>query len=226
MNHVECKRVAGCSCIILHFAAVPFRRFDMPSVCETERCWGGLPPPIHSWLFELFDLAVLWNGLSRVHNHFCKCSGLVLFFSYATTHYIYSIQRNLVIRDFLICIVLIGLMNIYILTGIRREILQYHIGNLASFITVLFFAAPLTNMVTVIKTGNVSSLPLPFISMTLVATFLWFLYGLVVDDIYVQLPNAIGLVLGVAQLSVYFLYRSRNPIKMSRLKVPLNEYEL
>nr|XP_018907884.1 PREDICTED: sugar transporter SWEET1-like [Bemisia tabaci]XP_018907894.1 PREDICTED: sugar transporter SWEET1-like [Bemisia tabaci] len=157
---------------------------------------------------------------------FVNAVGLVLFFSYATTHYIYSIQRNLVIRDFLICIVLIGLMNIYILTGIRREILQYHIGNLASFITVLFFAAPLTNMVTVIKTGNVSSLPLPFISMTLVATFLWFLYGLVVDDIYVQLPNAIGLVLGVAQLSVYFLYRSRNPIKMSRLKVPLNEYEL
>lgn len=60
------------------------------------------------------------------------------------------------------------------------------IGLLCCFVTVLFFAAPLTMLLHVIKIKNVESLPFPLILSNFFVSLEWFVYGCLISDAFLQ----------------------------------------
>ena len=92
------------------------------------------------------------------------------------------------------------------------------IGSVGCIIVVLLFASPLVVLRQVIQSKDARSIPLPFTVACTVNCFLWTMYGVWgVSDFYIYFPNALGLILSVAQLilKVYYSDEHRNGISKS-----------
>lgn len=86
------------------------------------------------------------------------------------------------------------------------------LGLIASAFNIGVYAAPLSVMRLVIETKNAESMPLPLTTMGLFGSCIWFFYGLYVDDIFILVPNCVGMVLSTMQLLLIVKYR--NPVKV------------
>lgn len=87
------------------------------------------------------------------------------------------------------------------------------IGFLAAFSSIAASAAPLASVSQVLSTKSSESLPFPIIFSTFIVTALWFIYGVLVEDSFIQIPNLIGATLSGFQLCLIFLYPSTKVIK-------------
>ncbi|KAL2935565.1 Bidirectional sugar transporter SWEET12 [Bienertia sinuspersici] len=87
-------------------------------------------------------------------------------------------------------------------------------------VSISVYAAPLSVMRTVIRTKSVRYMPFNLsVCLTLTAT-VWFLYGFVLKDLYITLPNIVGFVFGVAQMALYLIYRKKFEAEFEKQKLP------
>lgn len=86
-------------------------------------------------------------------------------------------------------------------------------GNLIGFLVnlnlIVFFAAPLQTMRTVIRTNNSASIHVPTMCMNWLNTSFWLAYGMSIGDVYICIPNGLGLMLGIAQGILRAFYPAR-----------------
>ncbi|CAG2060952.1 unnamed protein product, partial [Timema podura] len=61
----------------------------------------------------------------------------------------------------------------------------------------------------VIRTKSTAMLPFPLILSGTVVTFLWLLYGIIINNSLIQLQNVVGLTLCAIQLSLFVIYPSK-----------------
>ncbi|VDP10289.1 unnamed protein product, partial [Soboliphyme baturini] len=61
----------------------------------------------------------------------------------------------------------------------------------------------------VFRTKSTRSLPFPLCVAGLAVSSQWFYYGVLVDDIFIKIPNAIGIILSLLQLSLFVIFRER-----------------
>ncbi|CAJ1371083.1 unnamed protein product [Effrenium voratum] len=79
-------------------------------------------------------------------------------------------------------------------------------GLLCDIVNVLLYGSPLVTMGTVIRTKSVEFMPLPMSVLTFVISVLWSAQAVLIDNIAVLIPNALGILLGAAQLVLYAIY--------------------
>lgn len=84
---------------------------------------------------------------------------------------------------------------------------QSLVGTIAVIVSIAYYMAPMSTMARVIRKKDASSLYLPLILVNLVNAILWFVYGLAgINDIYVWLPNALGIALALVQIMLVVVY--------------------
>ena len=63
----------------------------------------------------------------------------------------------------------------------------------------------------VVRTASTRALPLPFAAASLVNTSLWAAYGYAAQDLFVLVPNSVGVCSGVAQFALFARYGVQLP---------------
>jgi solute carrier family 50 protein (sugar transporter) len=75
-------------------------------------------------------------------------------------------------------------------------------------LSVGFFAAPLVSLSHVIRTRSTDVLPFAMILSNFLAGALWSIYGILIDDNFVKIPNFLGFAISSFQLMLYAYFPS------------------
>jgi uncharacterized protein with PQ loop repeat len=91
--------------------------------------------------------------------------------------------------------------------------------------SLIFYAAPLINMIEIVKTKDSSSLYAPALVINGINCLLWFSYGLFgINAVIVWLPNIIGLTLVAVELGMCCIYSAKAQTDSSVDNEPLPDY--
>ncbi|KRT80241.1 hypothetical protein AMK59_8622 [Oryctes borbonicus] len=150
---------------------------------------------------------LLINDFSLI---FVNTIGSTLFLGYVVVFYYYSIKRSMIVKQFTGCMLLLVTTVLYSVWSEDVLMVRRNIGTLCCVITVVFFAAPLTSVIHVLKTKSTDSLPFPIILTGFIVTSQWYAYGVLLKDEFIQIPNFLGTVLTFSQLCLFCIYPSKN----------------
>ena len=90
------------------------------------------------------------------------------------------------------------------------------IGMIGSSVRTLAFASPALTVVGAARTGNVDAISLPLCCGAFVCQVSWYVFGGLIDDPFVQLPNVPGIVVQLA--AFYLLWKDDQKRKSGRGK--------
>ena len=89
----------------------------------------------------------------------------------------------------------------------HHEFKTLFVGALCDVCTLVFYAAPLTNLAEVIEKKDSSTLYAPAIGVNLSSAILWFLYGFLgINEAVVWIPSAMGIIICLFQLYICWYY--------------------
>mmetsp|Transcript_9491 Transcript_9491/g.18553 ORF Transcript_9491/g.18553 Transcript_9491/m.18553 type:complete len:302 (-) Transcript_9491:2971-3876(-) len=86
---------------------------------------------------------------------------------------------------------------------------QTIIGILVNINLVFFYAAPLQTMKTVLESKSSDTIHARTVTMNVLNGLFWMLYGLARKDVIIYGPNSMGLLLGMAQCTLCYMYPKR-----------------
>ncbi|XP_049810341.1 sugar transporter SWEET1-like isoform X1 [Schistocerca nitens] len=135
--------------------------------------------------------------------------GALLQSSYVVTYYIYAIRKSQVLKYMAAFIVVLLLTLLYLYFDTNPDRKRYHMGLICTFVTIMFFAAPLVTLRKVIRSRSTRSLPFPIILMTFLSSVQWLIYGFLLGDPFMKIVNVIGTLLSTFQLSLFVIYRDQ-----------------
>ena len=87
------------------------------------------------------------------------------------------------------------------------------LGLLGALSAILLMSSPLAVMRQVIKDETSIYLPIPTVITTFINALSWLIYGLIVKDPYVFIPNGLGLIAAIVQVGLLFVYEREIPDK-------------
>lgn len=99
-----------------------------------------------------------------------------------------------------------------------KDVVQFRFGLITTLILLALIASPLISVNEIIKTKNTSALPIPLILSGTIVTFLWFLYGLAIEDLFVQVQNLTAFILNAFQLGLFVYCKLNNPVRSASVK--------
>ncbi|XP_035792669.1 sugar transporter SWEET1-like [Anopheles albimanus] len=132
--------------------------------------------------------------------------GSALFLTYTVIFFLFCVNKREVVRQIMVVSCVILSATLYTTFSADTERSVRVIGLLCCFLAVIFFASPLSTLAHVIRTQNTDSLPFPIIVASFFVCLLWTGYGVLINDLYVQIPNLLGGILAGIQLMLYVIY--------------------
>ncbi|XP_013113696.1 sugar transporter SWEET1 [Stomoxys calcitrans] len=150
---------------------------------------------------------VHYGMLSNEHSVvLVNCVGVTLFLIYTLIYYVFTVNKNAYVKLFLFVLTALFGIVFYINTIPEPAQAQNFMGIVCLIVTVTFFAAPLANLLHVIRVKNSESMPFPLIVMSFLVSVQWLIYGIIISDTFIQLPNFLGCVLSLVQLGLFVCY--------------------
>ncbi|OMP03250.1 SWEET sugar transporter [Corchorus olitorius] len=140
-------------------------------------------------------------------------AGAVFQLIYVTLFLIYAPKDKKVKTAKLVAILNVGFLGAVIavtLLAIHGNMRLTFVGILCAALTIGMYASPLSAMRTVIKTKSVEYMPFLLSFFLFLNAGVWSAYSVLVKDIYIGVPNAIGFILGSAQLILYVIYKNKS----------------
>lgn len=205
-----CSKIAPISSIILFAAPIP----TILQIIKNKNV-GTLPLLPYS---SMASNAALWTtyGILRKESTIYTGNGvgLILAICYLLQFIRFSpsksptlpgsIKQHISITS--IVIILSGIMTILPTIKSRTDT----IGTLAVIFCIGMFTSPLSVLQNVIKTKSASSIPLPLALASVINCFLWLVTGIIkMKDLNVIIPNVLGLISGLAQISLKIIYNNK-----------------
>uniref|UniRef100_A0AC34RD75 Sugar transporter SWEET n=1 Tax=Panagrolaimus sp. JU765 TaxID=591449 RepID=A0AC34RD75_9BILA len=80
------------------------------------------------------------------------------------------------------------------------------LGIICMLLNIATIGSPLADVGTVIKTKSTESLPFSLCVMNMGVSVQWLAYGILVDDFYMKVPNAVAVVISALQLSLFVIF--------------------
>ncbi|CAI5744516.1 unnamed protein product [Peronospora destructor] len=136
--------------------------------------------------------------------------GLILSLFYLVVYYYYTTNKGSLSFDILVTtLLLLGLVLYPFMAtkdGVKQETIQDIVGFLTVTTSCIMFGSPLILVKRVIQERNTNLLPLTMITTGAVACALWLVYGLLLEDAFIIVPNATNLLLSIVQLGLFCIY--------------------
>lgn len=84
------------------------------------------------------------------------------------------------------------------------------LGLTCSLFTVSMYLSPLTDLVEIVRSGNVACLSFPLTVATFFTSTSWCLYGLQLNDFYIMVPNTPGIITSLIRFYLFWRFASVN----------------
>ena len=133
-----------------------------------------------------------------------NATGFVLQMLYSFVFYKYTKQRVKTGRMIMMVVIFVVLVQTYVSNEEDLSKSQIRVGMLGAILSISYSSAPLANLQLVFKSKNTESLPFYLILATVFATGQWTLYGFIIEDNIIEIPNFIGFIAAFFQLSLFF----------------------
>ncbi|CAN6585840.1 unnamed protein product [Malus baccata var. baccata] len=172
------------------------------------------PVPYLATLFNCMAWALY--GLPMVHPHiFIELSFVIIFLIYASDKK-QRLRVFLVLLSELVFMVLLAFLVIKLAhTYSKRSLI---VGLVCVLVNIVMYASPLSVMKLVITTKSVEYMPFFLSLFTFLNSVAWFTYAQFRFDIYLTIPNGLGLLFGSAQLLLYATYYKNTKRLMAERK--------
>lgn len=125
----------------------------------------------------------------------CNTIGGVLQVAYIIIYIIFAKPKSKPIQQTLTALVLLLTTYIYLTRYVQdAESIIRQLGLLGASITMLMYIAPLSELAEIIKSRNAGSISSALTLAQLSASSSWFIYGLLISDVYIYFPNMPGII--------------------------------
>lgn len=92
------------------------------------------------------------------------------------------------------------------------KVVEMRFGLIITGLLYVLIAFPMLGLKEVIRKQSTESLPFPLILMGFLVSFTWFVYGIILNSMFMILQNLIAVLLGGFQLSFFLIYPSKSAI--------------
>ncbi|XXG84271.1 hypothetical protein AAC387_Pa10g1820 [Persea americana] len=144
--------------------------------------------------------------------------GVVMEIIYVTLFLIYAPPRIRVKTGVLVAILNVGFLGVAVVVthfAWQGDLRISVIGVLCAGPCILMYGSPLSIMRIVIQTKSVEYMPFFLSFVMFLSAAAWTLYSVLTKDLFIGVPNGIGLLLGTAQLILYAIYSDPRGAKSS-----------
>jgi len=131
--------------------------------------------------------------------------GFILQSCFSLCFYVYAVNKPNILKKLVLVSVILSCIHIFVNVADPEQV-RNQMGFLGAALSISFFASPLATIKQVIRTKSAETLPFYQIVMSWIVSGLWTLYGTVIADNFVLMPNFIGFVIATCQLGLFFYY--------------------
>ncbi|KAM8870223.1 sugar transporter SWEET1 [Spinachia spinachia] len=161
----------------------------------------------------LNNLGWLYYGLLKTDRTIVLVNiiGALLQVLYIIVYLHYTKQKRLVMTQTLAAGTVLTLAWFYFTTILPEgDTRLSQLGLTCSAVTVSMYLAPLTDLVQIVRTGDVTCLSFPLTVATFFTSTSWVLYGLRLNDYYIVVPNTPGILTSLVRLYLFWRFASVN----------------
>ncbi|CAN6381344.1 unnamed protein product [Urochloa humidicola] len=170
------------------------------------------------YVVALFS-AMLWIYYALLKSNECllitiNAAGCVIETIYIIVYLIYAPKKAKLFTVKILLLINVGVFGLILLLTLLLFSGQHRVvalGWVCVGFSVSVFVAPLSIIGKVVRTRSVEFMPFSLSLSLTVSAVIWFLYGLLIKDKYVALPNVLGFTFGVIQMGLYAIYRNATP---------------